>query len=87
MAIKVLKSSSSTPSAAQIFFGYLLCFTDYHGKHGSTNTSTAATEHCNTSHGSVTAVSAGVGTSLDAVTLALLALFLNERRRRKRIEN
>lgn len=35
----------------------------------------------------MTAVGAGVGASLGAVSLAMLALYLNERRRRKRIEN
>lgn len=36
--------------------------------------------------GKVAAVGAGVGASLGALSLAMLALFLNERRKRKRIE-
>jgi hypothetical protein len=83
VAIKLLTSSSSSTVSSSPTSTSAPTTTANTAQH---TTSSAAIESCDKSKGNVAAVGAGARTSLAALSLTILILFVNERRRRKRIE-
>ena len=87
LAYKLLTStaaSSSTTSASAI--SSPTSSTTAANSAQQTTSCASSTESCDKSDGRVAAVGAGVGASLGALSLTMLVMYLNERRRRKKVQ-